>query len=82
MAHRNVEIVIGRLLTDEDFRHRFAKDPERVQDELAEAGIELTPAEMSALRATGAPAWTRLAGALDPRLQKALLHHSTREPRG
>jgi hypothetical protein len=76
MAHRSVEIVIGRLLTDEDFRERFVNHPERAIDELAEAGLELTAAEMSALRATDASTWMRLASALDPRLQKATLHPS------
>jgi hypothetical protein len=79
MAHRSVEIVIGRLLTDEGFRKRFAEHIERVIDELAEAGIELTTSEVSALRATSGSTWAELARALDPRLQKAL--SSIREPR-
>lgn len=72
MAHRNVEIVIGRLLTDEGFRGRFLHTEDGVS-EIAEAGLELTPAELTALRATGASAWAAMAAQIDARLQKVSL---------
>ncbi|HEY8548997.1 MAG TPA: Os1348 family NHLP clan protein [Vicinamibacterales bacterium] len=73
MAQRHVEVIIGRLLTDEEFRQRFTSEPDRVLDQLAESGVELTHDERLALMATGGAQWARLARAIDPRLQKASL---------
>jgi len=73
MSHRHVEIVIGRLVTDEEFRHQFTEDPSRWLEALAEAGLELTAAELTALRRTDNGVWLNLASAIDPRLQKASL---------
>ena len=57
MSHRHVEIVIGRLVTDEEFRRQFTEDPSRWLEELAEAGLELTAAELTALRRTDNGVW-------------------------
>jgi hypothetical protein len=78
MSHRHVEIVIGRLITDEEFLRQFTQDPSRWLEELAEAGLDLTSAELIALRRTEVTVWRNVASALDPRLQKASLrpHHS------
>ncbi len=77
MVHRHVETIGGRLVTDEASRARFAGDARLVLAELGEAGLELTPAEADALAATPPSTWTRMAAALDPRLQKIDL----KEPR-
>jgi hypothetical protein len=73
MSQRHIEAVIGRLVTDEEFRKRFLADREAVLAELDRAGLELTAAECSALAGTSPDAWGRMAEVLDPRLQKASL---------
>jgi hypothetical protein len=73
MSHRHVEVVIGRLVTDEEFRRRFVENPANWLDELGAAGLELTAGELSALRRTDMTTWLAFADALDPRLQKASL---------
>ena len=73
MSQRSVERVIGRLLTDEGFRRRFAADPAAAIAELAAAGIDLNPCERNALAALDLAAVARCADAIDPRLQKTEL---------
>lgn len=78
MSQKNVEIVVGKLATDEEFRLAFREDPARVFRELTMSGLELTCAEIAALCATDCAALERAAEALDPRLQRASLkarHH-------
>ena len=70
MSQRNVERVIGRLVTDEGFRRRFAREPESALRETVGAGLELTECEMHALANIDARLVERFADALDPRLQK------------
>jgi hypothetical protein len=71
MSQKCVESVIGKLVTDEQFRRRFAEDPEGVLQELTACGLELSAVEMRALAGVDADAVARLADALDPRIQKA-----------
>ena len=73
MAQRIVEMLIGRLITDERFREEFTRDPERVLLLLGERGLELSRTERSALINTDPAIWARTADAIDPRLQKASL---------
>ena len=73
MTQRSVEILIGRLVTDEEFRQTFRTDPQRAIDQLLERGLDLTPAEIGALMHTASELWERVADELDPRLQKANL---------
>jgi len=73
MSQKNVEIIVGKLATDEDFRCQFGSDPSRTVRELIERGTELTPSEVAALLSTDARVFDRVAEALDPRLQKASL---------
>lgn len=70
MSHRDVERVLGRLITDESLRGRFAADAAGTLGELREAGLELTPCEAEALAALPAAPLEELARALDPRLEK------------
>ena len=70
---RSIETVIGRLVTDEDFRRRFLQDPHQAIVELLERGAHLTHTEIAALIATDARLWERTADSIDPRLQKASL---------
>ncbi len=73
MSQANVERIVGRLATDEDFRQEFRTDPVRVVRGLAERGLELTRAEISTLVVLDPRTLESFANALDPRLQKASL---------
>jgi hypothetical protein len=81
MSQANVERIVGRLATDEDFRREFHDDPERVVRGLASRGLELTHAEVAALLTLDPLTFDRFADALDPRLQKASLRARVPEPR-
>ena len=71
MAHRCIEILIGRLITDEAFRTAFLYDAAAALAGFMESGYELTPVEITAFRATHVGVWARAAAQVDPRLQKA-----------
>lgn len=71
MAQRSIEILIGRLITDEAFRSAFRSDAGATLTGFAESGYELTPLEIAALGATPADVWERVAECIDSRLQKA-----------
>lgn len=73
MSQANVERIVGRLVTDEDFRRAFHEGPDRVVRSLAERGCELTRAEVETLVALDPVTLDQFADALDPRLQKASL---------
>ncbi len=73
MAQRSIEILIGRLVTDEAFRSAFRADAVATLTGFAESGHDLTALEIAALRATPSEVWERVAGQVDPRLQKASL---------
>ena len=71
LAQRIVEMLIGRLITDEQFRGEFLNDPEKTLAGLCERGLELSETEIAALINTDPALWARTGEALDPRLQKA-----------
>jgi hypothetical protein len=73
MSQRNVELLIGRLVTDEGFRGAFVRNPAATLTQFVEWGYELTSLEIAALEATDPGLWTRTAPQVDPRLQKASL---------
>jgi hypothetical protein len=73
MGHRSVEILIGRLVTDEELRERFVAEPRETLRLAQQRGLVLTAAETDALLACPVALWESLAAALDPRLQKASL---------
>jgi hypothetical protein len=81
MSQRNVEIVIGRLATDEEVRERFLVDPQVEIAAMRREGLELTAIEAEALAALPARSLEALADALDPRLQKASLKTDGRRRR-
>ncbi len=73
MSQRSIELVVGRLVTDEAFREAFSRDPRQTLDELMAQGMPLTDAEVRALLGTHIALWARMADEIDPRLQKASL---------
>jgi hypothetical protein len=66
-------MVIGRLVTDDEFRATFRSDPHRALADLLDSGTHLTHVEIAALVATDRALWDRFADQVDPRLQKASL---------
>jgi hypothetical protein len=73
LAQRIVEQLIGKLITDEQFRARFVANPERTLLDLCERGLELSRTEIAALVDTDPDLWSHTAERLDARLQKASL---------
>ena len=73
MAQRSIEILFGRLMTDEAFRFAFRRDATATLTGFMESGYPLTPVEIAALRATPAGVWEQVAKHIDPRLQKVSL---------
>ncbi len=71
MAQRNVEIFIGRLITDEEFRQAFSRDSESTLAGFVESGHDLTELEIRALEASHVETWEWYAERIDPRLLKA-----------
>lgn len=71
MSQGSVERVIGRLVTDEAFRHRFAAHPAGLLREVVESGLELNWCELEVLRGLDVAAIGRFAERLDPRIQKS-----------
>jgi hypothetical protein len=70
MSQRNVEQVIGRLVTDEAFRRRYEASPLDAVMEIVAGGLELTAVELRALVSMDARTVSRFAAVLDPRIQK------------
>ena len=76
MAHRVIELIVGRLITDEQFRSEFLHSPETTLLALGNRGLDLSPTEVAALLNTEPGLWVRTADALDPRLQKVSFRNS------
>lgn len=73
MSQKSVEIVIGRLASDESLRARFLADRKGTLRSLREAGLDLNPAELEALGEMPSESWTAMASRVHPRLQKIRL---------
>ncbi len=73
MAQQSIEILIGRLITDEAFRSTFSSDAIATIERFIAAGHELTLTEIAALTTTSPEVWTLVAERIDSRLQKASL---------
>jgi hypothetical protein len=81
MSHRSVEVIIGRLATDEDLRQRFRAAPEPTLRDLAAQGLELTATEIASIVACGRRCMDAIAGTIDPRLERASLKPAPRPGR-
>jgi hypothetical protein len=73
MSQKTVQLVIGRLLTDEELRARFVERPLDTLAELRDQGFELTTDEIEALADSDATAWPSMARRIHPRLQRCSL---------
>ena len=80
MSQKSVEIVIGKLATDEALRARFLADPMAALDWLGERGLDLNPAEREALVAIPRGVWIMMPRWIHPRLQKIALNTGRTEP--
>jgi hypothetical protein len=73
MAQRTVQLIIGQILTDEEFRAGFLERPIDTLRSLRERGIELTNVEIDALAQTDRRFWSIGAEWIDARLQRCRL---------
>ena len=73
LAQRSVEILIGRLVTDEAFRSAYRADASGTIRQFLDCGHELTAVEIAAMACVHSDCWSQTAAQLDPRLQKANL---------
>lgn len=70
MSQKNVQLIIGRILTDEEFRLDFLERPVAALTLLRERGCELTHVEVSAIAMTDRRLWQFGERWLDERLQR------------
>src|SRR3989441_7042587 len=77
MTQQSVEILIGKLLTDEELREAFEQNPQGVLVWLLRQGLQLSRLEMEALRSIKPSDLSGLAETIDRRLQKASLRRAT-----
>ena len=73
MTQRNVEWLLGRLLTDEELRTAFIRQPAETLEALQRQGWELTATEIEALLSGDAAMWRDLARRIPSRLQRCSL---------
>jgi len=73
MAHKTVQFIIGRILTDEELREKFLVAPVETLSAFRESGLELTDAEIEALTHTDRELWRSGAEWIDARLQRCCL---------
>jgi len=74
MAQKTVQLIIGQILTDEEFRSDFLDRPRTMLTSLRERGFELTNTEMDALVESDRRLWRWGAQWLDSRLQRCRLN--------
>jgi hypothetical protein len=70
MSQKNVQLIIGRILTDEEFRLDFLERPAATLTLLRERGCELTAVEASAIVMTDRRLWQFGERWIDERLQR------------
>jgi aryl-alcohol dehydrogenase-like predicted oxidoreductase len=76
MTQQSVEILIGKLLTDEELREAFEQNPHGVLVWLLRQGLQLSRLEMEALKSIKPSDLSGLADMIDRRLQKASLRRA------
>ena len=73
MAQKNVQLIIGQILTDEEFRADFLERPRATLASLRDRGFELTNIEVDALARTDRRLWQSGAEWIDARIQRCRL---------
>jgi hypothetical protein len=73
MSQKTVQLLIGRLLTDEDLRLCFVERSRETLMELRDQGLDLTTDEIEALVRIDPEAWPSMAARIHPRLQRCSL---------
>jgi hypothetical protein len=73
MAQKTVQLIIGQILTDEEFRSDFLEGPMETLMSLRDRGFELTNVEVDALTQTDRRFWAVGAEWIDTRLQRCRL---------
>jgi hypothetical protein len=73
MSLKTVQLIVGRLVTDEEYRLSFLSDPVRALTRLRDQGVELTSAEIEGLIRTDPTLWSDAAARIDPHLQRSSL---------
>jgi aryl-alcohol dehydrogenase-like predicted oxidoreductase len=76
VTQQSVEILIGKLLTDEELREAFEQNPHGVLVWLLRQGLQLSRLEMEALTSIRPSDLSGLADMIDTRLQKASLRRA------
>jgi len=71
MSQWGVQLVIGRLVTDEAFRQRFEAQAHESLAKLCEQGIDLNETEVAAFLETDPRLWSTMARQIDRRLRPA-----------
>lgn len=79
MSQQSVEGILGRLITDAEFRERFFAESAFVCREYA---FDLTPTELSALLSVDPRALQTMMASLDPRIVRAVVAQPQRGTRG
>ncbi len=74
MSQKTVQLVIARLLTDEEVRLEFLRDPRGTLTAFEDQGFELTRDEIDALLETDRDLWASAAARIHPRLQRCPFH--------
>ncbi|HEX2735089.1 MAG TPA: Os1348 family NHLP clan protein [Polyangiaceae bacterium] len=73
MSQRNVELFIGRLLTDSELRKRFDESAVNTLSSFCAQGWELTQGELDALMTTDVRLLCRAAAGVPSRLKRCNL---------
>ena len=81
MSQWGVQLVIGKLITDEGFRRHFEERGRECLVGLSERGIDLSDTEIAALVEASPHLWSRMATRIDRRLRKGVAAFERDDPR-
>lgn len=70
MSQRTVELMMGRLLTDEELRLRFSQDPFSTIVQLVEQGFDFSKSEIEAFVEMDRYLWSQAAVKIHPRFRR------------